>query len=163
MKKKHIFFLFLLLLVSFRHPYHVGSVEVNYHQNSKSYQVTARFFVDDLENAVNKRYGTSLHFGDNNFKLLLNEYLSKYSSENFKLKSDNQTVNVQYLGYEEDRESVEIYLESAKVKSPKKVEAAVSFLYNFYDDQSNIVHLIVNGERKSQKLTYPQRYLYQQF
>ena len=54
-------------------------------------------------------------------------------------------------------------MESEAVTNPKKVEAAVSFLYNLFDDQINIVHMIVGGQRKSEKLTYPNRYVYQQF
>lgn len=163
MKKLLLLFTFLFLLMSFRHPYHVGSVEINYNYTSKTYQITGRFFMDDLENAVNKKYGTTLHFGNEKFKPQLDSYLAKYSAEYFRLKSDNQFIKINYLGYEEDRESVEIYLESDKVKAPKKVETAVSFLYNYFDDQMNIIHIIVNGQRKSEKLSYPNRYLYQNF
>lgn len=163
MKKLLLFFACFAFLVSFRHPYHVGSVEINYKSKSKTYEITARFFMDDLENALNKKYGTTLHFGDEKSKVQLNNYLAKYSAEYFRLKSDNQFIKINYLGYEEDREAVDIFLESEKVKPPKKVEAAVSFLYNLFDDQLNIIHIIVNGQRKSQKLSYPDRYLYQNF
>ncbi len=80
-----------------------------------------------------------------------------------KLKSDNQFVSINYLGFEEEVESVNIYLESEPIKTPKKVETAVSMLYNLFDDQINIVHIIVNGKRQSHKLNYPDRYLYKNF
>ena len=38
-----------------------------------------------------------------------------------------------------------------------------SFLYNYFDDQMNIIHIIVNGKRQSEKLNYPNRYLYKVF
>ncbi|MFC5870973.1 DUF6702 family protein [Chryseobacterium arachidis] len=119
--------------------------------------------MDDLENGLNNKYGKSLHFNDPKFKVQLNESLKNYSAEYFKLKTNNKFLNVNFVGYEEDHESVNVYLESEKVDSPKKVEAAVSFLYNLFDDQMNIVHIIVNGDRRSEKLTYPNRYLFQQF
>jgi hypothetical protein len=149
MKKLLFFFSVLFVFFSFtgsKHPYHVGSVEINYNQKSKTFEITGRFFLDDLENGLNTKYGKSLHFNDPKFKAQLNE-----------------SLNVNYVGYEEDHESVNIYLESEKTEVPKKVEAAVSFLYSLFDDQINIVHIIVNGERKSEKLTYPNRYLFQQF
>lgn len=166
MKKLLFFFPILLILFSFtgtKHPYHVGSVEINYSQKSKTFEITGRFFLDDLENALNNKYGKSLHFNDAKFKSQLNESLKNYVVEYFKLKANNKFLNVNFVGYEEDHESVNIYLESEKIDNPKKVEAAVSFLYNLFDDQLNIVHIIVNGERKSEKLTYPNRYLFQQF
>lgn len=164
-----IFFLFPLLgfqnfsEIKEFHPYHVGSVEINYNEKSKTFEITGRFFLDDLENGLAKKYGKFYHFNDTKYKGQLNEALKNYSSEYLKLKTDNQFLKVNYVGYEEDSESVNIYLESEKVSNPKKVEAAVSFLYNLFDDQINLVHIIVNGNRKSEKLTYPDRYLYQQF
>ncbi|WP_295213701.1 DUF6702 family protein [uncultured Chryseobacterium sp.] len=166
MKKFLLFFSVLFVFFSFtraKHPYHVGSVEISYNQKSKTFEVTGRFFLDDLENGLNTKYGKSLHFNDPKFKAQLNESLKNYAAEYFKLKANNKFLNVNYVGYEEDHESVNIYLESEKIEAPKKVEAAVSFLYNLFDDQINIVHIIVNGERKSEKLTYPNRYLFQQF
>lgn len=151
-------------LVSFRlHPYHVGSVEFNYNSKSKTFEVTSRFFMDDLENALNKKYRKSVHFLDPKYKPEINKELEDYTSEYLKLKSDNQFVKLNYVGYEEDHESVNIYLESESLAVPKKVETAVSFLYNLFDDQMNIIHIVINGQRKSEKLTYPDRYLYQQF
>lgn len=166
MKKFFVFLLLLLFLFSFtkvKHPYHVGSVEVNYNSKSKSFEITGRFFLDDLENALSKKYGKSLHFNDAKYKNQLDEAIKNYSLDYFKLKNNNQFLKVNYIGYEEDSESVNIYLESEKTVSPKKVEAAVSFLYNLFDDQINLVHIIVNGNRKSEKLTYPNRYVFQQF
>ncbi|UFH33624.1 hypothetical protein LNP04_07955 [Chryseobacterium sp. C-71] len=166
---KKILFLLFVCFLSFSsftkmiHPYHVGSVEINYNPKSRTFEVTGRFFLDDLENGLSKKYGKPFHFNDPKYKNQINEALKSYSSEYFKLKSDNQFLKVNYVGYEEDSESVNVYLESEKVENPKKVEAAVSFLYNLFDDQINLVHIIINGNRKSEKLTYPNRYLYQQF
>ncbi len=153
-----------LFLVSFRiHPYHVGSMEFNYNSKSKTFEVTGRFFMDDLENALNKKYGNSIHFLNPKFKPEINKELNQYAAEYLKLKADKQFIKVNYVGYEEDHESVNIYLESESLTVPKKVETSVSFLYNLFDDQMNIIHIIINGERKSEKLNYPDRYLYQQF
>lgn len=166
MKKAFFFFSVLLILFSFtkeKHPYHVGSVEINYSQKSKTFEITGRFFLDDLESGLSKKYGKPFHFNDPKYKVQLNDAIKNYCAEYFKLKTNNDFLTVNFIGYEEDQESVNIYLESEKADNPKKVEAAVSFLYNLFDDQINIVHMVVNGERKSEKLTYPNRYLYQNF
>lgn len=156
--------LFSILFLSFSfHPYHVGSVEFNYNQKSKTFQVSGRFFMDDLENAVNKKYGKSLHFQDKKYEKEMNEALKNYAAEYLKLKVNNQFLKINYLGYQEDKEGVDVFLESETVENPKKVETSVSFIYNLFDDQMNIIHIIVNGQRKSEKLNYPERYLYQQF
>lgn len=167
MIKKLVFvFTFLFVVFSFTkeiHPYHVGSVEFNYSLKSKTYQITGRFFLDDLENSINRKYGSAVHFQDDKFKKEMNEVLKRYCDEYLKLKSDNQFITIKYLGFEEDRESVNIYLETEAVPTPKKVETSVSMLYNLFDDQSNIIHISVNGIRKSTKLNFPDRYSYQIF
>ena len=166
MKKFLLLFTFLLaFLVSAKpiHPYHVGSVEINYNAKTKTFEISAKFFLDDLENSLNAKYSKTLHFGEEKSKSGLDQALENYFAEYFKLKSNNKFLKINYLGFEEDKESVNVYLESEATEMPKKVETAVSLLYSFFDDQMNIVHIIVNGERKSSKLNYPDRYLYQIF
>ena len=166
---KYFLFLFSVFLfsVSLRaedlHPYHVGSVEFNYNSKSKTFEISGKFFLDDLEGAVNKKYGTALHFHDEKFKAKMDEALKQYISEYLKLKVNNKVLKIKYLGFEENNEAVEVYLETEPVSHPKKVEAAVSILYNLYEDQINIIHIIVDGKRQSQKLNYPDRYLYKNF
>ncbi|MBK0369974.1 DUF6702 family protein [Flavobacterium agrisoli] len=161
-----LFFAFLVIfcLTSFDfHPYHVGSVEFNLNKKTKTFEITGRFFMDDLENAINKKTGKNLHFLDKKYEKELQEVLKNYSEEQLKLKVNNQFVKVKFIGYEEDNESVDLFLESETVNNPKKIETSVSFLYNLFDDQMNIIHIILNGVRKSEKLNYPNRYLKQEF
>jgi hypothetical protein len=73
-----------------------------------------------LENALNKKYNQSLHFGDEKSKEAINKALENYFSEYFKLKNNNKFLKINYLGYEEDKEAVNIYLESEVPKLPKK-------------------------------------------
>ncbi len=166
MKKVLLFLLSPLMffgIVKKAHPYHVGSMEIKYNIESKTFEITGRFFLDDLENAVSKKQGKPLHFNDPKFKAQMKPAVEAYCTEHLRLKVNNQFVKVKFVGYEEDKESVDIFLETEVVADPKKVEVSMSFLYNYFDDQINIIHVIVDGDRKSEKLTYPTRYMYQQF
>ena len=145
------------------HPYHVGSVEFNYNSKSKTFEITGKFFLDDLENGLKEKYGKAVHFNDRKYQSEINDLLKQYCVDYLKLKVDNQFLKINYVGFEEDSEAVNVFLESEIVNKPKKVEVAVSFLYNLFDDQMNIIHLIVNGKRQSEKLNYPNRYLLKTF
>ena len=172
-KKFLLFFVTIFLILSLSsfkstssvdiHPYHVGSVEFNYNSKSKTFEITGKFFLDDLENALKEKYGAPVHFNDAKYNAQINDILQQYCNEYLKLKVDNKSIKINYIGFEEDSEAVNIFLESDPVTSPKKVETAVSFLYNFFDDQMNIIHIIVNGKRQSERLNYPNRYLYKVF
>ena len=64
-------------------------------------------------------------------------------------------LNLNYLGFEINQEATDIYLESDKIPAVKKVDVEVSLLHNLFDDQINIVHITVNGVRKSEKAGLP--------
>lgn len=145
------------------HPYHVGSVEFSYNTKSQTFEITGKFFIDDMENALDKKYSKKVFFNNPKFKNDMQALLQKYFEEYLKLKVNNNQIRINFLGYEENSEAVDVYLETEKVVNPKKIETAVSVLYNLFDDQMNIIHIVVGGQRKSTKLLYPDRYQYQQF
>ena len=73
-------------------------MEFNYNSKLKTFVITGKFFMDDLENALNKKYGKSVHFLDSKSKSLITKQLENYSLEYIKLKSDNQFVAVNFVG-----------------------------------------------------------------
>lgn len=60
--------LFSTVLPNDIHPYHVGSVEFNYNSKSQTFQISGKFFLDDLENALKEKYGKAVHFNDAKYK-----------------------------------------------------------------------------------------------
>ena len=58
-----------------------------------------------------------------------------------------------------NKEATDIYLEPGKIPAVKEV----SLLYNLFDDEINIVHIIVNKVRKSEKVNYPDQRVEQVF
>lgn len=161
---KHLFFLLAFVFsTSFFgrdiHPFHVGSAEFRYSAKNKTIQVTARLFMDDLEKAVREKYRTNVAFLRPADRPSMQKILAQYSTEYLKLKTDGQMQPLNFIGYEEDKEGVNLYLESpAMPKIPTKIEVGVSLLYNIYEDQINLVHILVGGQRSSKKLDYPNRY-----
>jgi uncharacterized protein DUF6702 len=73
------------------------------------------------------------------------------------LMADNKPVAISYLGCEKESEAANIYLEADNISSVKKVDITDWILQDLYDDQINIVHVIVGGNRKSTKLDYPDK------
>ena len=166
MKKLLLLLSIFFTLFSFNrsaHPFHVGSVEFNFNKTSRTFEISGKFFIDDLENAVSKSSSKTLRFQDAKFKKEMNEALKNYALQNIKLKVDSKILKLNYIGFEEEKESVNIYLESEKLEVPKKMEVAVSMLYNLYDDQMNIIHFVIGKERKSSRLSYPDQNLSRTF
>ena len=80
------------------HPYHVGSVEFNYNSKSETFEISGKFFLDDLENALKEKYGKAVHFNSEQYKAQINNYLIKYCEEYLKLKVNNKFLKINYLG-----------------------------------------------------------------
>ncbi|GAB3936872.1 hypothetical protein GCM10028827_40610 [Mucilaginibacter myungsuensis] len=144
------------------HPLHVSSVDINYNKDGQ-FEVTCTIFTDDFEDAITKLTGTKADLISANKHATMDALVKKYIGANIHVKAGGTDIALNYLGFEVERESVHVYLESAKLTSPKKIDATVSLMHNLFDDQLNIVHITVAGTRKSGKLLFPAKTISQSF
>lgn len=140
-----------------RHPFHVSTTEINHNAKDKTLEVTCRIFTDDFEAILEKNYKRKVDLthpaaAD---KATIDKVVSDYVAKHLQLKADGKVVTLSYLGYEIDNDAAAVYLEVDNIPSVKKVETTDSILYDQYDDQMSIIHVIVGGNRKSTKLDYP--------
>ena len=148
--------------INHKHPYHVGSVELNYTTKSSTVQVVGKFFTDDLEAALKKHHQRSFDLSKEN-NADNQAAVASYAKAAIRVKINGKQVALNALGYEVDRESTLIYLESPKTATPSKLECSIGMLYNVYEDQIHIIHYIVNGQRQSRKVSFPDMYSYAKF
>ena len=80
------------------HPYHVGSVEFNYNSKTKTFEISGKFFLDDLENALKEKFGKAVHFNDPKYKTQINELLKRYAEDYLKVKADSKFLNKYRFG-----------------------------------------------------------------
>lgn len=137
------------------HPFHVSTTEINHNAAEKTLEISCRIFTDDFESALTKQYNTRADFSSTALKNNMDSLAKKYINLHLQLKVEGKPVIMSYLGHEKENEAVYVYLEVAQVAKAGKVEVVNSILHNLYDDQINILHVIVGGNRKSSKLDYP--------
>jgi hypothetical protein len=138
-----------------RHPLHLSSMELNYTTKGGTIEISCRLFTDDLETALNKQFKVPTDLSAPAKHKAMDELLKKYVAMHVQMKGNGKVLGLKYLGFEKDREAVIVYVESAPVATLKKLEINNSLMYDLFDDQTNIMHVIYNGERKSSKLDYP--------
>jgi hypothetical protein len=139
------------------HPFYISVVEINHNNKEQSIEISCKIFADDMEDILKKNYKTAVDLSsakqiDQNNKLI-NDYITKNLSFNI----DGKTAKLNYIGFEKDKESVYGYFEITLIPAFKKLEVANSVLHDFNDQQINIMHVTVNGNRKSYKLDYPNK------
>jgi hypothetical protein len=148
---------------AFMHPVHVATSNIEYNKTDGKLEVICTMFTDDLEAALAKQYKAKTDLNKPEMHAAMDALLKSYIAANLDIKADNVLVNLNYLGFEINREATDVYLESDKIPLMKKVDVSASLIYNLFDDQINIVHITVNGVRKSEKVDYPDKKVEQVF
>jgi hypothetical protein len=137
------------------HPFHVSTTEINYNATDKSLEISCRIFTDDFESCLAKSFHTKIDLSAANMKTAMDTIVKKYISQHLQIKADGKLAAIKYLGFEKQDEAIDIYFEADNIPTVKKVDVTDSILFDLYDDQLSIIHVIVGGNRKSTKLDYP--------
>ena len=138
------------------HPFYVSMVELNHNVKEKTAEVSVRIFTEDLENTLKKYGNTQIDLLKPANKAMVDKLLNDYIQHKLQLKLNDKPVTLQYIGYEQQMESIWTYLEVKDVASIKKVSVNCSLLYDYQDKQTNIFHIKANGTEKGYKLDYPE-------
>ncbi|WP_442591103.1 DUF6702 family protein [Pedobacter sp. AW31-3R] len=142
-----------------RHPLHLSSTEINYNANGKTMEISCRIFTDDFEDILSKKYKVKSDLSSAVKHKAMDELVRKYMAEHLQVAVNGKQLGLSYIGFENDKEAVIVYIESEKVMNPEKMETTCTVLYDLFDDQINIFHITYHGSRKSAKLNYPDKVL----
>ncbi|MDB4924003.1 MAG: hypothetical protein JWR23_59 [Mucilaginibacter sp.] len=145
------------------HPLHVSTTDISYNAQDNKLEVICTIFTDDFEAALAKQYHTTTDLTKSDMHAAMDKMVKSYVSANVHIKTTAVPLSFNYIGYEINKEAVNVYFESEKTPTPKKIDAEISLLHNQFNDQLNIVHMTVNGTRKSEKLDYPDKKVMQTF
>lgn len=140
-----------------KHPFHVSNTEVSFNAKSKSLEITCRIFTDDFENILNKRFKSKIDLYTKSQVKEMNAFVKSYLETNLKFMVDGKVVKYNYLGFENDHEATNVYLEIGNSPPFKTLGVDNSILYDLFEDQMNILHVEKNGNRKSTKASFPER------
>ena len=139
----------------FMHPFYVSVIELKHNATEKTAEVSIRIFTEDLE-ATLRKYGNKkvdiLHPAN---KAETDKLLNDYIQHKLQIKIEGKPVTMQYLGYEQQMESIWTYLEIKDVTTMHKVSVNCTLLYDYQHKQSNIFHIKSEGKERSFKLDYP--------
>ncbi|MEO6631851.1 MAG: DUF6702 family protein [Mucilaginibacter sp.] len=145
------------------HPIHVSTTNISYNKQDSKLEIICTIFTDDFEAALVKQFHTKTDLTKAEMHAAMDALVKKYVASNLQVKTGAAPLNLNYLGFEINKEATDVYIETDKIPAVKKIDVNVSLLHNQFDDQINIVHITVNGVRKSEKLDYPDKRVEQVF
>ena len=76
--------------------------------------------------------------------------------KHLQLKVDGKVVVLQFIGYEQQEEGIVSFYLVNNIPSVKKIEITDNILFDYKKEQISIIHVLVNGNRKSTKLINPE-------
>lgn len=143
----------------FPHPFHVSVVEINHNATDKTLEISCKIFTDDFEKVLAQNYKTKTDLINPPNKAAMDTLVKRYLFSHFSIKANGKPCQLTYVGFENDKEAAYGYIEVDNIASVSKVDISSNIMYDMFNDQMNIFHVIVNGNRKSNKLNYPDKEL----
>ena len=138
------------------HPFYMAVTEINYNKNDKVFEVTAKLFTDDFEKVLGDAYKTKVDLVNPN-RYEMDKLIKDYFKKHLMMIVDDKSIELKYLGFEQDSEAVYCFLEVERIEEIKKINIKNSLLHDLNEHQINIMHVIVDGKRKSVKLDFPDK------
>ena len=148
----------MIALFSAVHPLYISIIDINHSAKDKALEVSVRIFTDDFEAALKKYSNAKVDLSHPADKAAADKLVSNYILSKLQIKVDNKPLNLHYLGFELNQESIWAYFEVPDITTVKKIEANTSILYDYQEKQINIIHAKVNGNEKSFRLDNPKNY-----
>ena len=147
----------MLFISASPHPFHISVVEINHNGSEKTLEISCKIFTDDFEKTLAKKYNTKVDLTNPANPGAMDSLVKKYIFSHFSIKVNGRGQSLGYVGFETDKEASYAYVEVLNVPSISKVDVTTDIMYDQFDDQVNILHVITGGKRQSTKLNYPDK------
>ena len=117
-----LLFLFFVLVSANFHNFYVSVTEVSFVQTKKEIQITSRFFIDDLNISLEKKYKTKFYIGSAKESEEQVTLLKKYIAENFSIKVNSKPKEMVFLTKEIEDDVLICYFKSKDISKINSLE-----------------------------------------
>ena len=137
------------------HPLFVAVTEINHNAQEKTLEISCKTFTDDLEKSIEKSTNQKIDLFNVKDKAAAEKAIADYFRKHLVIKTDGKPAQLELIGFERESEAVWSYFQVNNVPLVKKIDITNNILYEASNDQINLMHVTVNGNRKSTKLDFP--------
>ena len=145
--------LFVVLCSFAVHKFYVAIYQVNYEPKKKELQITTRIFIDDLEKALETKFHKKIYLATSKEIPQTDDLIKSYLNEKFRISVNSSSKSLKFLGKETEDNVLICYLTTPVSEKINTVTIHNSVLTETYEEQQNIVHFKVNGNKKTVLMT----------
>jgi len=153
LKISFLLLLFVGLTAMGLHKFYVAIFQIDYVPQKKMVQITTRIFVDDLNDALKKKYQTTTFIGLEKETPEDITLMKKYFIDKFKLTINGQPKTITYLSNELENNVIICYFNIKEVSKLSTIEIENTILTELHSEQQNIIQFNDNGKKQSILLT----------
>lgn len=157
LKYLSLLFLFIMLTGFTSHKFYVSIYQINYAPEKKTLQITARLFIDDLNEALTQKFGKKVFLGEKNESTSDVALMKEYLAQNFSIKVNGQSKPIAFLSHELENNVIICYFTVKEATKIKTIEIKNTALFEIFPDQQNIINANVLGKKQSLLLTVDQK------
>ncbi|WNM19208.1 DUF6702 family protein [Flavobacterium capsici] len=145
--------MFFLISSFIIHKFYVGMFQLEFVPQKKELQITTRLFIDDLNEALKKKFHKKTFLAEENESKEDVVLLQKYFSEKFKIQINGQTKSYVFLSKEIENNVLICYFKIKDIQKINSLEIENSILTDLFPEQQNIIQFNDNGKKSSLLLT----------
>ncbi len=135
------------------HKFYVAIYQVNHAKEKKMVQITGRVFIDDINEAIEKKYRKKSSIALDNETPEQVELLKKYIAEKFKIKVNGQSKQLEFLSKESEDNVLIFYLRITDIAKITSLEVENTMIMENHFEQQNIIQANFNGNKHNLLLT----------
>lgn len=148
-----IFLIFFSLTALTVHKFYVSIYQINYVPQKKMIQITSRIFIDDMNDALGKKFHKKTYVGTDRETEDDVVLMKKYLAEKFVLKLNGTAKPMNFLSKEIEANVIVSYFSIKDVSKISSLSIENSALLEVNEEQQNIIQANISGEKESLLLT----------
>lgn len=152
-----VFMILFLLVGSKKHPIYVSVIELDQNSAENTLEISCKIFTNDFETTLRKTTSLKVDLLSSTDKISMNNLVKNYILNHLKIEVDGKNKPLHFIGYEQSEESIESYFQIEGIRAPKKIAVQDDILYDYNSAQMSIIHVNIDGKRKSSKLNNPDK------
>jgi len=151
--RRNLYFFCLLLVIPILalgvHKHYISLTKVDFIKEKKVIQVTMKFFIDDIELALENKHGQAMELTTKDENKMADKFLEGYIRQKFKVWVNEEEKAYAYLGKEYENNEVFFYLELENISDIKTIEIQNSMLFEEFEEQQNYIKLNIENVQKT--------------
>jgi len=151
--RRNLSFLCLLLIMPMLalgvHKHYISLTKVDFIKEKEVIQVTMKFFIDDIELALENRHGEAMELTTKEENKMADKFLEGYIRQKFTVWVNEEEKAYSYLGKEYENNEVFFYLELKNISDIKTIEVQNSMLFEEFEEQQNYIKLKIENVKKT--------------